>query len=166
MGKMHGGRAKAAGAALCILNLGGCAVGPDFAEVQSPTGAGYSPRPIVRTESASSPGGAVQHMAAGADVSGAWWKLFHSRQIDAFVAESLRNHPDLAAAQSALRQAREAVAADTAGFFPSANANSSLTREQASAASTGISAPASLYTLYNVSAPVSFTPDIFGAETL
>jgi NodT family efflux transporter outer membrane factor (OMF) lipoprotein len=164
MGKMHGGRAKAAGAALCILNLGGCAVGPDFAEVQSPTGAGYSPRPIVRTESASSPGGAVQHMAAGADVSGAWWKLFHSRQIDAFVAESLRNHPDLAAAQSALRQAREAVAADTAGFFPSANANSSLTREQASAASTGISAPASLYTLYNVSAPVSFTPDIFGAR--
>jgi NodT family efflux transporter outer membrane factor (OMF) lipoprotein len=161
---MHRGLSKAAGAAACLVGLGGCAVGPDFAAVQAPAGAGYSPRPILATEGASAPGGAAQRMAPGAVVAGAWWRLFHSRQIDAFVEESLRNHPDLKAAQAALRQAREAVAADTAGFFPSATSSNSATREQASAASTGVSAPASLFTLYNVSTPISFTPDIFGGR--
>ena len=164
MGGTHGSTAKAAGSALCLLSLAGCAVGPDFEAVQAPTGAGYSPRPLLETVSASSPGGAPQRLRNGAGVPGGWWTWFRSRQIDAFVSESLRNHPDLAAAQAALRQAREAVAADTAGFFPSASGDGSLTREQASAASTGINAPASLYTLYNVSAPVSFTPDIFGGR--
>jgi NodT family efflux transporter outer membrane factor (OMF) lipoprotein len=89
----------------------------------------------------------------------------HSKQIDAFVREAIDNHPDLDAAQAALRQAREVAAADTSALFPSITTNGSVTREQVPAAQSGVSGPASLYTLYNTSVPVSFTPDLFGGKT-
>ena len=43
--------------------------------------------------------------------------------------------------------------------------NSSVTREQFSPAQFGLPGPASQFTLYNTSVPVSFTPDLFGGKS-
>lgn len=144
-------------------SLGGCAVGPNFAEPAAPDVGGYTAGRLVATGSADGAGGASQRFASGADVSGVWWRTLRSKQIDAFVREALANHPDLAAAQAALRQAREVAAADTSALFPSVTGNASVTREHVSSAQTGTGS-AALYTLYNTSVPVSFTPDIFGGK--
>jgi len=147
------------------FSLGGCAVGPDFAQPPAPDANGYTAGRLASTGSADVSGGTAQRFASGADVSGVWWRTLHSKQIDAFVKEAVDNHPDLVAAQAALRQAREVAAADTSALFPSATGNASVTREQVPAAQSGLSGPASLFTLYNTSVPVSFTPDIFGGKT-
>jgi NodT family efflux transporter outer membrane factor (OMF) lipoprotein len=97
-------------------------------------------------------------------VSGTWWRVFRSRQLEAFVSQAVENHPDLVAAQAALRQAREVAAADTSALFPSVNGNAGVTRERVPAAQSGQAGPAALFTLYNTSVPVSFTPDIFGGK--
>lgn len=147
------------------ISLAGCAVGPDFVPAAAPDVGGYTAGRLASTGSADVSGGASQRFVRGADVSGVWWRALHSKQIDAFVREAIDNHPDLDAAQAALRQAREVAAADTSALFPSITTNGSVTREQVPAAQSGVSGPASLYTLYNTSVPVSFTPDLFGGKT-
>ena len=151
-------------ACLSFFSLAGCVVGPDFSSPIAPSVKGYTPQYLASTESARGPGGTSQHFRNGRDVSGAWWRLFHSKQIDAFVEEALANHPDLAAAQATLREAREITAADIGALFPSAMTENSVTRQQVSGGQGGKSSKASIYTLYNTSVPVSFTPDIFGGR--
>jgi NodT family efflux transporter outer membrane factor (OMF) lipoprotein len=130
----------------------------------APDVSGYTASRFSSTASADVSGGGSQRFLTGADVPGVWWRALHSRQIDAFVKEAIDNHPDLAAAQAALRQAREVAASDTSSLFPSITTDQSVTRNRTSAAQTGQSGSASLYTLYNSSVPVSFTPDIFGGK--
>lgn len=147
-----------------VLVLGGCTLGPDFQRPLAPEVTGYTPEKLHATDAAATTGGAAQRFVHGADVPGDWWRVFRSRQIEAFVKEAVANHPDLTAAQAALRQAREVAAADTSALAPTVNGNSSVTREQVPAAQGGVAGPGSLYTLYNTSVPVSFTPDIFGGK--
>jgi NodT family efflux transporter outer membrane factor (OMF) lipoprotein len=145
-------------AALAASCVAGCAVGPDFQQPPAPAVAGYTAKALTGADS----GGASQAFQAGADVSGAWWRLFGSRQIDALVDEAIRNHPDLEAAQAALRQAREVVAADTGALYPSITANGGLSPQRTSAASVGQPSTASVFTLYGTAVPVTYTPDLFG----
>lgn len=146
------------------LSLGGCAVGPDFAQPVAPQVKGYTAGRLASTDAAAVSGGASQRFATGKDVSGVWWRTLRSKQIDAFVKEAIDNHPDLAAAQAALRQAREVAAADTSSLFPSATGNASVTPQRISLAEFGETGPASTFTLYNTSVPVTFTPDLFGGR--
>jgi NodT family efflux transporter outer membrane factor (OMF) lipoprotein len=147
------------------LSTAGCAVGPNFALPGAPDVSGYTAGRLAMTDAAAVSGGSSQRFASGKDVSGVWWRTLRSKQIDAFVKEAIDNHPNLAAAQAALRQAREVAAADTSALFPSVSGNSSATREQFSPAQFGSSGPASQFTLYNTSVPVSFTPDLFGGKS-
>jgi len=181
----------AAGLAVAALLVGGCAVGPDHAEPSPPAAAGYAPGKLFSaTQSAAVAGGGAQRLSIGRDVPGEWWKLFRSKQIAALVAEAIENHPDIAAAEAALRQAREIAAADEGQFAPQASLSANITRQQGfspammggasglsgGSAGTGSSGSTQfggafgavsagstqLYTLYNTSVPVSFTPDVFG----
>jgi NodT family efflux transporter outer membrane factor (OMF) lipoprotein len=146
------------------ISLGGCAVGPDFEGPTAPAVNGYTAGRLPATRPAGGPGGATQRFVSGLDVPAVWWQVFRSRQIEAFVRETIDNHPDLTAAQAALRQAREVAAADTSALLPSITGDASVTRNQVPLAQSGLTGPASLYTLYNTSVPVSFTPDIFGGK--
>src|SRR5438105_3490521 len=112
------------------LSLGGCAVGPDFESPAAPALSGYTAGRLPVTQGADGPGGMAQRFAYGADVPAVWWQVFRSRQIEAFVREAIDNHPDLAAAQAALRQAREVAAADTSALLPSITGESSVTRNE------------------------------------
>ncbi|AZG77370.1 efflux transporter outer membrane subunit [Methylocystis rosea] len=172
------GRAAALGLLLAAL-LSGCAVGPDFVAPEAPLGAGYAAgKPANITQSAPIAGGGAQKLVPGRDIPGEWWRLFRSKQIAALVAEAVTNHPNIAAAEAALRQARETTEADAASFFPSATLSQSVARTQMTTAqfggfsqsssssgsqgSSSSGATALLYTLHNSNVAVSFTPDVFG----
>jgi NodT family efflux transporter outer membrane factor (OMF) lipoprotein len=137
-------------------------VGPDFMEPAAPIVSGYTARSLSPTDESAALGGASQTLRIGEDIDAAWWRLFRSKEINALVVEAVRNHPDLAAAQAALRQARETALADGGALLPQASASDSVTPQRTSAAQIGQNGPATNFTLYNVSAPISYTPDLFG----
>ena len=90
-------------AALLVLSLAGCAVGPDFKPPAGPNVSGYTTDPLTST--AATPdvvGGDAQRFVAGADLSGEWWTLFHSKALNALIERALANNHDLKAAQAAL----------------------------------------------------------------
>jgi NodT family efflux transporter outer membrane factor (OMF) lipoprotein len=108
------------------------------------------------------PGGGAQSFASGRDIPGEWWRLLRSRQINALVEEAIRNHPDVQAAQYALRAARENVLSQQGALFPQVSATGSGTREQVPLAQSGLSGPPQLFNLYNASVSVSYAVDVFG----
>src|SRR6202034_4186988 len=81
---------KAAGVALSLSALAACAVGPDFAPPPAPPASGYTPEtPLAPTTAAPVAGGASQTFVSGRDIPAEWWKVFHSKEIDALIAEAL-----------------------------------------------------------------------------
>jgi NodT family efflux transporter outer membrane factor (OMF) lipoprotein len=142
------------------LALSGCTAGSDFLVPDLVKDAGYTRDRLTRTVSVPTvAGGAAQRFVIGSEVNPAWWTLFRSRQIDALVREAVRNHPDIAAAQAALRSARETSLSAEGGLLPSLSA--SHTSERARSAATQ-GAPASIYSLHNASVDVSYGLDLFG----
>src|SRR6185312_15296174 len=95
-----------------LLLAGGCAVGPNFKKPAPPNVSGYTPGPFPSSTTATEvAGGTAQTFVAGADISGDWWKLFHSQALNDLISQALTNNPDLKSAQAALTQARETMLA-------------------------------------------------------
>lgn len=149
---------------ISALLLASCAVGPDHTAPAAPDVTGYTrEHRLESTASVTTPGGGVQTFALGGELTGQWWSLFRSRQINAFVDEAIRNHPDVQAAQFALRAARENVLSQQGSFFPQISASGSAERQQASTAQQGSwPGQTSIYTLYNASVSVSYALDLWG----
>ncbi|MDR3530967.1 MAG: efflux transporter outer membrane subunit [Rhodopila sp.] len=147
--------------------LAGCAVGPDFKRPAPPDAAGYAPEPLpAATASAEGAGGAPQRFVSDVDLSGQWWTLFHSAPLNALIEQALKANPSIAAAQAALRQARETVLAQQGVFYPQVSAGLSASRNLTP---TGALSPASAsgnpyYSLITPQLSVSYVPDIFGAN--
>ena len=147
------------------LAVAGCAVGPDYKTPASPAGSAYgkAAMPAV-TASADDRLGGAQHFVAFADIPAQWWTLFHSPALNRLVDQALRHNPSLAAAQAALKQARENVYAQEGAYFPQvsgefdASRNKTATRSVSPASATGNP----YYTLYTAELSVSYTPDVFG----
>lgn len=145
--------------------LAGCAVGPDFNAPEVPVPADPS-RPYTQlpmpAATASAPGraGGSQRFVAEQDLPAMWWQLFHSEPLDALIRSALAQSPTLAAAQAALRQARENYAADAGGrLLPSVSGQLGAQRERTSRATSGA---AGVFNLYNATVDVSYTVDAFG----
>ena len=149
--------------AACIAGLSACSVGPDFLSPAAPAAAGYiAGTPLRETTAASVAGGAAQRFVQGKDVPGQWWELFRSKELDALIEEALMANPDVAAAQAALRQAREIAFADEGALLPTVSASGSDTREKISGASIGQPGYSPLLTVSSASLNVSYAPDVFG----
>jgi NodT family efflux transporter outer membrane factor (OMF) lipoprotein len=158
-------RPSAAGLALFLPLLGACAVGPDFVPPPAPPGSGYTPdTPPAKTVGADVPGGAPQSFVMGRDIPGEWWKVFHSKEIDALIAEALRANPSLQAAQAALWQAKENLYASAGKLLPAFDANGSFERQQFSPAEFGFPGNPSTFNLFQTTVNVSYTPDVFGGQ--
>ncbi len=116
-------RALGTALAAAALALAGCAAGPDFKPPSPPKVSGYiAPAPTRTAATAGVPGGAAQHFAMGADISGDWWSVFHSAPLDALIDAALEHNHDLKAAQAALQVAREDALAQRGAFFPAVSA--------------------------------------------
>ncbi len=154
--------------ALCVLLLlAGCSVGPDFHKPDAPKAGGYSAKPLSTTPASKVAGGQAQHFAIGADVSGQWWTLFHSRPLNALIEQSLKHNPDLKAAQAALTAAKESELAQRGTYFPAVTTGFSASRQRMPLTL----APVPNYPLvpqeykFNLLTPqvsVSYVPDVFG----
>ncbi|MFS8039000.1 efflux transporter outer membrane subunit [Xanthobacter sp. AM11] len=149
--------------AASLLLMNGCMVGPNFEVPDAPHVSGYLPDGTPGpTTSAAVHGGGSQVFLRGRDLPGEWWRVFRNKQLDAFVAEAIRNHPDIAATQAALRAARENALAGEGSLFPQVSASGSGTRQVTSLASQGESGNTSPYNLYNASVSVSYVLDVWG----
>lgn len=153
-------------AALCSALIAGCAVGPDFERPEPPDVESYTAAALAKqTVSSNVPAGSSQQFLFGQKIPEQWWTLFHSPGLDRLVRQGLVANPSTAAAQAALRQARENFIAEFGtGWFPSVDANLAYTREHISGASFGqaIGAGGFTFNLYNASVSVSYLLDIFG----
>jgi len=150
-------------AALVLLALSACAVGPDFAPQPAPDVTRYTPEAkLSPTVSSDVAAGAAQKFDTGRDIPGEWWKVFHSRELDALIAEALRSNPSLEAAQAALWQAKENLYAQRGSLLPTADANGSGERQQFSPSEFGGSGAPSVFNLYQASVNVSYVVDVFG----
>ena len=145
-------------AAPALLLFAGCAVGPDFK--RPPVAASATTVTATNT-----PGGDAQHFTPHGDISADWWTLFHSIPLNELIETALTNNPDLKAAQAALSMAHENVLAQRGGYYPSAAAGFSASRQKQ--AGTIAPTPSSNDFQYNLFTPqvsVSYSPDVFGAN--
>src|ERR1700689_1982817 len=149
------------GVAFALLSAAGCAVGPNFRKPAAPDVSDYTVHPIAAT--AAIAGGDAQRFAKGTDISAQWWTLFHSAPLDELIEQSLKNNPDLKAAQAALSVARENVLAQRGAYYPSVAATFAASRQRQS----GQIAPTPnsnifLYNLFTPEVTVAYVPDVFG----
>jgi NodT family efflux transporter outer membrane factor (OMF) lipoprotein len=167
----NAGRSAQALGAACVAIAGtgllsACAVGPNFKAPEAPRNAGFAPAGQMASETtaASSPGGQAQRFVDGMDIPGQWWTLFQSAQLNALIERALANSPTLQAAQAALRQANETVAAQRGSYYPSVSGTVESQRQKGSGAAFGIPGfPSSYYyNLQTASVNVSYTLDAFG----
>jgi NodT family efflux transporter outer membrane factor (OMF) lipoprotein len=152
-----------AGVALWVLCA--CAVGPDFKPPAPPAGPGFVPRDlkVPATSASPLPGGEAQRFVDGLDIPGQWWTLFQSPELNALIERALKHSPTLEAAQAALRQANENVAAQRGALYPSASATYEAERNKSTLAAFGLPGGGEyLYTLNSATVNVSYTLDAFG----
>ena len=151
-------------AALALLLIAGCAVGPHFKKPAAPDVSDYTAAPVSTTVSTPNvTGGEAQGFAKGADISADWWTLFHSGPLNELIEHSLANNPDLKAAQAALSVARENVLAQRGVYYPSVSASFSASRQrQSGTISPTPSSNALQYNLFTPQVSVSYVPDVFG----
>ncbi|HEY5412365.1 MAG TPA: efflux transporter outer membrane subunit [Caulobacteraceae bacterium] len=146
-----------AGAALALAP--GCVVGPNFQRPAPPKVSGFLP-----PEAAAAPASAEsQRIVLGMDIPSRWWTVFHSAELDALVAQALANNADVAAADAALRQARELLYAQRGALLPTVALGAQALRNRTSATiAPTVANNAQTYSLYTPQVTVSYTPDVFG----
>ena len=143
--------------------LTGCAVGPDFLRPSPPETKTYTPEATLPPTTASpGQGGEAQHFVQNMDIPGQWWTLFHSAPLNALIDQALKTNPNLQAAQAALRQAQENVAAARGPLFPQVDAQYNVAREKISGASFGQAGSNPIFTLSTAQVSVSYLVDIWG----
>src|SRR5271154_1255187 len=151
-------------AALVLLLIAACAVGPNFKRPAAPDVGDFTAQPpptTVTTPNVS--GGEAQRFAKGSDISADWWTLFHSEPLNELIEQSLTNNHDLKAAQAALSVARENVLAQRGVYYPSVTGNFSATRQrQSGQIAPTLNSNAFLYNLFTPQVSVSYVPDVFG----
>jgi NodT family efflux transporter outer membrane factor (OMF) lipoprotein len=151
--------------ALCgCTTLAACMVGPDYRSPPPPHADGYTAAPLPE-QTASAPGaaGSPQRFVPGEDLPAAWWSLFHCEPLDALIRQALADSPNVAAAQAALRQARENLSAQFGGtLLPSVDAQLGATREKLNGIAFGRPGVVEELNLYNASVNVSYKLDLFG----
>ncbi len=157
--------AMAVCAALAPALLAGCAAGPNYHAPAAPKTQGLTPDPLPSvTEGTAVRGGEAQRFAVGADLPGQWWTLFGSAELDNLIAQALKQYPDIAAQQAALRAARENVRAEQGMFAPQLQGTANQQRAKISGASISPGFPSFITSLYQANVNVSYTVDVFGGE--
>jgi NodT family efflux transporter outer membrane factor (OMF) lipoprotein len=152
--------------ALLPLLMVGCRVGPNYRRPTTPAAGSYT-RPDVSSTTASIdvPGGEAQLLSYGKDIPHDWWTLFQSQQLNGLVEQSLKANPSITAAQQALRQAQELIAAQRGLFYPTVLASTSPSYQRQSAALSPILGSNELrFSLFTHQVIVGYTPDVFGGN--
>ena len=79
---------RGVGAAVLLITMAGCAVGPDFQRPTGPAADRYTAEALA-SESAHAASGTAQRIALGRGLEGDWWQLFRSDQLDRVVRDAI-----------------------------------------------------------------------------
>ena len=141
---------RAAALLLPALLLGGCVVGPKYAEPAKPAGA------------AAGFAAATNPVFAADAPPGEWWRLYDDPALDALVLKALSANTDVRVATANLAQARALLSEARAARLPGTqvSAGAGYSRTAASPA-----APAFNSEFYQAGFDVSYELDLFGAVT-
>ncbi len=137
-------------AAVLLLALGGCAVGPKFVVPAPPATDAYLTVP-------------VPPQAVPGEVPVRWWTIYNSPELDRLVDMALAANSDLAVAEATLRESREQSRAAGAALLPTVDA--SLTSERSKSSqylSPVLNANVFDFTLQTAQVSVSYPFDLFG----
>lgn len=150
--------ALTAGCAGCA----GCAVGPDYQRPAVPAPTQFTREALPATLGDDT--GHPQQLVSAQSIAQTWWQVFGSDALNDRVQRALAHNPDLDAAQAALRQAQENVAAQRATFFPSAQVSYSPSRQRDAVGtlSPALTSNATYYTLHTAQLNISYAPNVFG----
>ena len=156
---------RIAAAGMCVL-MAGCTVGPNYHRPPVPAPGTYTRTDVPGTTASTDvPGGKAQQLAYGKDIPHDWWTLFQSPQLNALVEQSLKANPTIPAAQQALRQALELVAAQRGLFYPAVQASTSPSYQRQSATlAPNLNSNELRYSLFTHQVTVGYTPDVFGGN--
>ncbi|MFI4939577.1 MAG: efflux transporter outer membrane subunit [Burkholderiales bacterium] len=146
--------------------MAGCAAGPDYVRPAASLPATYTAESTLPATVASDTKlGEAQHFIAERDIPAQWWEMFHSQSLNDLVMASLKQNPDVDAAQAALRGAMENVYAQQGYFYPTVEAGFTPTRQKvAGTLSSSAASGATYYNLHTAQVSVSYTADVFGAN--
>ena len=144
-----------------IVLAAACAVGPNFRRPAPPRSGSYTRTGVSRTREA---GGVAQVVHPGAPLAAEWWELFHSRALDALVADALAHNADLEAARASLRRSRDSLAAGYGVFLPQLDLSAAASRERFAPSQFGAKAAPTEFNLYTLEGTLGYTIDVFGGE--
>jgi NodT family efflux transporter outer membrane factor (OMF) lipoprotein len=169
------------------ITLTACAVGPNFHRPAEPATDTYTAQAQPGVLSSTATGGdaaptdggtasrdgstpsnddGTQTLIAGQEPPARWWQEFGSPALDVLVAEALHANPNVQAAEAALRQAQENVAAGRGAYFPQVQLTGDVSRNRnaVQVLAPTLSSGAPIFNLYTPQVSVSFVPDLFGAN--
>jgi NodT family efflux transporter outer membrane factor (OMF) lipoprotein len=155
---------RAATALLCVVLLGGCAVGPNY----------VAPAPLAGTQGPFVEGNATS-MMSGVPARPDWWRMFDDPVLDRLIANAFAHNTDIRVAAANLREARAAVSEQRAGLLPTTDESASYTRRRVgadnlSSSGSGASIPGGSnggpshfdFNYYRVGFDASYEVDLFG----
>jgi NodT family efflux transporter outer membrane factor (OMF) lipoprotein len=144
-----------------VLWCCGCAVGPNFVPPDAPTTERYGPEPPPSL--LSSAAGEEQRVRLGQEITGHWWALFRSPEIDALLERAIAGSRTLAAARATLAQARAEVNAARGELVPQVTGSASAERARTpQLRSASLVAGSAVSNLYSLGIGVSYALDVFG----
>lgn len=135
--------------ALCFI--AGCTVGPKYVRP-----------PVVTPPDYKELKGWKVAAPQDATLRGAWWEMFQDPELNALEAQVSISNQTLAAAEAQVRQARAAVQAARASYYPTLAVGIGVTRlRQLTLAGHGVSTAQTL-TEYSLPLDASWEPDLWG----
>ncbi|HTV85827.1 MAG TPA: efflux transporter outer membrane subunit [Dyella sp.] len=156
-------RARRLGAFALLVLCNGCSVGPNYQRPDVPTPDRFTraTRPGAVDSAPKVPD--AQHFVEEA-VPRDWWTAFNSPALNDLVQRAFAHNPTIDAAQAALRQAQEDVAAQRASYFPTLQASYSPSRNRNAVGtiSPTLTSGQTYYTLHTAQLTVGYVPDVFG----
>jgi NodT family efflux transporter outer membrane factor (OMF) lipoprotein len=149
-------RTRLAGVILAAGALAGCTVGPRYHRPTVATPAAYA-------EVAPLPAGATRNPDSDPDADlASWWTGLGDPVLDALVRRAIGANPDLAAAASRVRQARQSERVTAAAEWPTVSASgNAITYNSNRAPSASLPIPSHL-NLYAAGFDASWEVDLFG----
>src|SRR5580693_9118357 len=115
---------------MAAMTLAGCAFAPPVKPPAPPTPDHYAVRPTPADSAKVE--GVAQHFSLGARAVPAWWRLYGSDTLDAWVDEGLRNNPSLTATRHTLEAAHQLLRAQVgANMLPTLDAQGQTSRQRA-----------------------------------
>ncbi len=138
-------------AILVVCALAGCAVGPDYK------------RPEVQTTSAYKEAGEWKLAQPQDDFDrGKWWGAFGDPQLDALVGQVEVSNQNVLVAEARFRQARALAAASRAAYFPTLDADVSVTRSRSPTGVIGGTTAGRIITNRSASLSAGWEADLWG----